>query len=139
MKLNDYVLTADECDDIGVDSTLRVSMTGEPQTYATLSDEAKVRFWQRRIVRTPQFAEHRDGAMLVEDLRAVANALGKLEHTWVYILDLPGDFIVPELGLPVSLSLDDAGAELWHLAELIDAANDEAMAYRGKHRGRPAA
>lgn len=127
-------LTFDEAEALGLDGTGRDMDPSFPHTYAGLTDEQKVRYWQYRIMQTRQIESRFDMEMLVSKLREVAQAFGALEHAWTTI-DLPGDFIVPELGLPITMAVEEASAEIWVLAEHIEAANEEVYAYVGTHRG----
>lgn len=125
-------LTFDEAEAIGLDGTGMNMDPRFPHKYIALTDEEKVRFWQYRIVSSGK--DRRELYAMVERLETLAAATSGLYVTWISH-DFEGDFIVPELGLPVSMSVDEAAAEIWHLTQVFGEALENVFAYTGRHRG----
>lgn len=129
-----YELDADETEGIGLDSTGRTEDGRDfPFRYYQLTDEERVKFWEYRITSTPQIKTQGHVHELAARLRDLGNAFSALEGTWTS-QDLPGDFIVPELGIPITMAVEECSCELWVLAETVAEAGENVFGYVGQHR-----
>lgn len=128
-----FEMDFDTAEAIGLDGTGMDMDPRFPHTYFTLTDEEKVKFWQYRITGTPELKSMADVSDFADGLVSAARGLDELVREW-HALDLPGDFVVPELGLPVSMSVDEAAMEIFVLSEHIRNAGENVFAYVGQRR-----